>query len=123
MQNRSLELSLFLTLPAAIALMGYVNPVLACGEERFLDGCVKAGVDALILPDLPPPSPSIAAGFREMWPAIRRQVLNEDHFVKRELPPASACGARSRTSTRASTRGWEPTSSTRTGWRPPSRPA
>ena len=39
---------------AAIALMGYVNPVLAFGEERFLDGCVKAGVDAVILPDLPP---------------------------------------------------------------------
>jgi tryptophan synthase alpha chain len=40
--------------PAAIALMGYVNPVLSYGEERFLDGCAKAGVDALILPDLPP---------------------------------------------------------------------
>jgi len=40
--------------PAAIALMGYVNPVLSYGEERFLDGCAKAGVDAVILPDLPP---------------------------------------------------------------------
>lgn len=40
--------------PAAIALMGYVNPVLAYGEERFLDGCAAAGVDAVILPDLPP---------------------------------------------------------------------
>jgi tryptophan synthase alpha chain len=40
--------------PAAIALMGYVNPVMAFGEERFLDGCVDAGVDAVILPDLPP---------------------------------------------------------------------
>jgi tryptophan synthase alpha chain len=39
---------------AAIALMGYVNPVLAYGEERFLDDCAAAGVDALILPDLPP---------------------------------------------------------------------
>jgi tryptophan synthase alpha chain len=39
---------------AAIALMGYVNPVLSFGEERFLDGCAKAGVDAVILPDLPP---------------------------------------------------------------------
>jgi tryptophan synthase alpha chain len=37
-----------------IALMGYVNPVLAYGEERFLDGCAASGVDALILPDLPP---------------------------------------------------------------------
>ena len=39
---------------APIALMGYVNPVLSYGETRFLDACRKAGVDALILPDLPP---------------------------------------------------------------------
>ena len=39
---------------APIALMGYVNPVLAYGEARFLDDCRAAGVDALILPDLPP---------------------------------------------------------------------
>ena len=37
-----------------IALMGYVNPVLSYGEARFLDRCKEAGVDALILPDLPP---------------------------------------------------------------------
>jgi tryptophan synthase alpha chain len=39
---------------APIALMGYVNPVLAYGEERFVEDCARAGVDALILPDLPP---------------------------------------------------------------------
>jgi tryptophan synthase alpha chain len=37
-----------------IALMGYVNPVLSYGEARLLDDCRSAGVDALILPDLPP---------------------------------------------------------------------
>jgi len=37
-----------------IALMGYVNPVLAYGTERFLRDAAQAGVDALILPDLPP---------------------------------------------------------------------
>ena len=37
-----------------VALMGYVNPMLAYGEERFLRDCAKAGVDALIVPDLPP---------------------------------------------------------------------
>jgi tryptophan synthase alpha chain len=37
-----------------IALMGYVNPVLAYGEARFLDRCREVGVDAVILPDLPP---------------------------------------------------------------------
>jgi tryptophan synthase alpha chain len=40
--------------PVPIALMGYVNPILAYGEERFLDDAAAAGVDALILPDLPP---------------------------------------------------------------------
>jgi tryptophan synthase alpha chain len=37
-----------------MALMGYLNPVLAYGEERFLADCAAAGVDALIVPDLPP---------------------------------------------------------------------
>ena len=37
-----------------IALMGYLNPVLAMGEERFVERCVASGVDAVILPDLPP---------------------------------------------------------------------
>jgi fatty acid desaturase len=43
----------------------------------------------LIRHDLPAPNPSIAAAFAEMWPALRRQVLNEDHFVKRDLPPTA----------------------------------
>jgi tryptophan synthase alpha chain len=37
-----------------IALMGYLNPVLAHGPERFFAGCAAAGVDALIVPDLLP---------------------------------------------------------------------
>lgn len=41
---------------------------------------------AMIGYDLPPPSPSIAAGFAEMWPALRRQLRYEDYFVLRELP-------------------------------------
>jgi len=41
--------------------MGYVNPVMSYGEERFLDDCVRSGVDAVILPDLPPEE---AATFR-----------------------------------------------------------
>lgn len=36
--------------------------------------------------DLPAPNPSIAAAFREMWPALRRQLKNENYFIKRELP-------------------------------------
>jgi tryptophan synthase alpha chain len=37
-----------------IALMGYLNPILAHGTERFVSDCARAGVDALIVPDLLP---------------------------------------------------------------------
>lgn len=37
-----------------IALMGYLNPMIARGVDRLMAGCRKAGVDALIIPDLPP---------------------------------------------------------------------
>ena len=36
-----------------VALMGYFNPVLAMGLDDFLRRCAAAGVDAVILPDLP----------------------------------------------------------------------
>jgi tryptophan synthase alpha chain len=34
--------------------MGYYNPILAFGEGRFCRACRDAGVDGLIVPDLPP---------------------------------------------------------------------
>ena len=37
-----------------LLLMGYVNPILRFGVERFVEECSKAGVDGLIVPDLPP---------------------------------------------------------------------
>jgi tryptophan synthase alpha chain len=37
-----------------LVLMGYLNPVLQFGVERFLGECSKAGIDGVILPDLPP---------------------------------------------------------------------
>jgi tryptophan synthase alpha chain len=37
-----------------IALMGYLNPILAHGVDRFAEACARAGVDALIVPDLLP---------------------------------------------------------------------
>jgi len=40
----------------------------------------------LIKHDLPAPNASIAEGFREMWPALKRQLQYEDYFLKRELP-------------------------------------
>ena len=35
-------------------LMGYVNPMLAYGLEEFIADAAEAGVDGLIVPDLPP---------------------------------------------------------------------
>lgn len=43
----------------------------------------------LIKHDLPPPSPSIFAGYREMIPAFLHQLRYEDYYVKRELPPTA----------------------------------
>jgi len=37
-----------------VALMGYLNPIHSRGLDRFVDDCVAAGVDALIIPDLLP---------------------------------------------------------------------
>jgi fatty acid desaturase len=43
----------------------------------------------LIKHDLPAPTPSILAGYREMVPVFLRQLRNEDYFLKRELPPTA----------------------------------
>lgn len=43
----------------------------------------------LIKHDLPAPTPSILAGYREMIPAFLRQLRYEDYFIKRELPPTA----------------------------------
>ncbi|NOZ04089.1 MAG: tryptophan synthase subunit alpha [FCB group bacterium] len=37
-----------------LALMGYINPILQYGVETFVKDCRSAGVDGLIIPDLPP---------------------------------------------------------------------
>jgi tryptophan synthase alpha chain len=37
-----------------IVLMGYYNPFLSYGIERFTDDSAESGVDGLIIPDLPP---------------------------------------------------------------------
>jgi tryptophan synthase alpha chain len=36
-----------------VILMGYINPVLQYGVERFCSDCRNVGVDGVILPDLP----------------------------------------------------------------------
>ena len=37
-----------------LLLMGYFNPLLAYGIQRFVEDALHAGVDGLIIPDLPP---------------------------------------------------------------------
>ncbi|WP_423908675.1 tryptophan synthase subunit alpha [Candidatus Spongiihabitans sp.] len=37
-----------------IVLMGYYNPIYYYGNQRFLDDAIRAGVDGLIIVDLPP---------------------------------------------------------------------
>ena len=37
-----------------LVLMGYYNPVYIYGVDRFLDDAIKAGVDGLIMVDMPP---------------------------------------------------------------------
>jgi len=45
------ELRKHVTIP--VFLMGYVNPLLQYGVERFCADCKKVGVDGIIVPDLP----------------------------------------------------------------------
>jgi tryptophan synthase alpha chain len=53
-----------------IALMGYLNPLVAHGPEKLVRDCAAAGVDALIIPDLLPEeadllaAPAAAAGVK-----------------------------------------------------------
>ena len=44
---------------------------------------------AMIKHDLPPPTPSMWACYREMIPVWLRQLRGEDYFVVRELPPTA----------------------------------
>ena len=37
-----------------LVMMGYLNPVLQMGMERFLSRCRDTGIDGVIIPDLPP---------------------------------------------------------------------
>jgi len=54
-----------------VLLMGYMNPVLQYGFEKFCEAAAKAGVDGLILPDLP-----IYEFETEYGPVIRRYGLD-----------------------------------------------
>jgi tryptophan synthase alpha chain len=54
-----------------VLLMGYVNPILQYGFDKFCEAAVAAGVDGLILPDLP-----IYEYETEYGPVIRKHGLD-----------------------------------------------
>ncbi|MFO0582702.1 MAG: tryptophan synthase subunit alpha [Anaeromyxobacter sp.] len=65
-----------------IALMGYLNPMLAHGLDRFAADCGKAGVDALIIPDLLPEESG------ELAPALERSGVRSVFLVAPTSGPA-----------------------------------
>lgn len=60
----------------------YVNPILRCGVERFADAAADAGVDSLLVTDLPPE----AAG--EVRAAMRRRKIGLVFLLAPTSPPA-----------------------------------
>ena len=60
-----------------IVLMGYFNPVYAYGIESFLDDAARAGVDGLIIVDLPPEEDAELSR-----PAATRDI----HFIRLVAP-------------------------------------
>ncbi len=64
-----------------VVLMGYMNPVLQYGFERFCADAAAAGIDGLILPDLPPYEFEAEYGA-----VIRRHGLDFSFLVTPETP-------------------------------------
>src|SRR5215467_6639962 len=65
-----------------VLLMGYMNPVLQYGFEKFCAAASEAGVDGLILPDLP-----IYEFETEYGPIIRKYGLDFVFLVTPETSP------------------------------------
>jgi tryptophan synthase alpha chain len=64
-----------------IVLMGYYNPIYVYPSERFLDDCVAAGVDGLIIVDVPP-----EADAELCLPAVKRGL----NFIRLATPTTDA---------------------------------
>jgi tryptophan synthase alpha chain len=65
-----------------VLLMGYMNPVLQYGFERFCEAAAHVGVDGLILPDLP-----IYEFETEYGPVMRKHGLDFVFLVTPETSP------------------------------------
>lgn len=65
-----------------VVLMGYINPVLAFGFEKFCENCAEAGISGLIIPDLP------AVEFEKKYRKILEKYnLNFTFLVTPETSP------------------------------------
>lgn len=64
-----------------LVLMGYFNPVLQYGIERFCNKCRKTGIDGLIIPDLPPDE-----YFREYRPYFEANGLHNIMLITPQTP-------------------------------------
>jgi tryptophan synthase alpha chain len=69
--------------PAPILFMTYLNPILAFGLQRFCQAAQEAGIDGIIVPDLPPSESS------EMQEAARASGLKTVSFA---APTSSDAG-------------------------------
>jgi tryptophan synthase alpha chain len=65
-----------------VLLMGYLNPILQYGFERFCETAARCGVDGLILPDLP-----IYEFETEYGPVLRKYGLDFVFLVTPETSP------------------------------------
>ena len=64
-----------------IVLMGYYNPIYIYGNEKFLDDAKSAGVDGLIIVDVPP-----EADWELCEPAMQRNI----NFIRLATPTTNA---------------------------------
>jgi tryptophan synthase alpha chain len=68
--------------PTPIVLMTYLNPILRYGAERFAPDAAAAGVDGLVLVDLPPEEePSL-------WESLREEGIDTIALVAPTTDPA-----------------------------------
>jgi tryptophan synthase alpha chain len=65
-----------------VVLMTYANPVLACGVERFATDAAAAGVDGVLISDLPPDESP------EVWAAMDQAGLDTIVLVAPTTDPA-----------------------------------
>ncbi len=70
------------TIRVPVLLMGYMNPVLQYGFEKFCEAAAMAGVDGLILPDLP-----MYEFETEYGPVIKKYGLDFVFLVTPETSP------------------------------------